>query len=279
MNDLKIIITAILASISCSLLGVFLVLRNLCMISDAITHAVLPGIVLMFLISSSKSTFLMIFGASIVGVLCNFLIEYLNDKVKVQSDASIGINFTFLFAIGIILISFFAKKVDLDPDCIIYGEIGYCPFDIITTKNGLNLGPKSFYVFGFLILLNFIFIKIFYRGLKISTFDKNFSKSIGINTAFYHYLLMILCSINSVATFEISGAILSVAFMILPAATSYLLSKNLKNMIYTTILISICIPPIGFFISMILNSSISATISTAYGILFFIVFFFKRRKS
>ncbi|MEL7065737.1 MAG: metal ABC transporter permease, partial [Bacteroidota bacterium] len=129
MEAVWIILVASLAAINCSLIGTYLVLRKMAMMGDAIAHAVLPGIVVAFLLVGSKTSFVILLGAGSVGVIATLLIEFLHRSVRLQSDASIGINFTWLFALGVILISFFSKKIDLDPDCILYGEIAYVPLD------------------------------------------------------------------------------------------------------------------------------------------------------
>lgn len=272
MHDIIIILVAILASLACGIIGVFLVLRKMSMMTDAISHAVLPGVAMMFFLTGSKSPTYMLLGASLMGILATLLIEYTTSKIRVQSDASIGLNFTFLFALGIILVTVFSKKVDLDPECVIYGEIGYAPFDLIITKSGLNLGPKAFYVLGAVLLINIFFVRNFFKGLKITTFDASFAKTLGINTSFYYYTLMALTSITSVATFDVAGAILSVSLMVVPAATAYLLSTNIKKIFILTIIISIVSPVLGYFLALSINSSVSASVAFMNGILFFLGF-------
>lgn len=272
MNDFIIISIAILASITCGLVGVFLVLRKMSMMSDAISHAVLPGVAIMFFLTGSKSPIYMLIGASLMGIIATFLIEYSTTKIRVQADASIGINFTLLFAIGIILVTIFSKKVDLDPECVIYGEIGYAPFDLIITKSGKNLGPKAFYVLGIVLLINITIIKLFFKQLKITTFDSEFAKSIGINTNLYYYLLMVLTSLTSVATFDVAGAILSVSLIVVPASTAYLLTKKLSQTLVLTIIIAIIAPIVGYFFALAINSSVSASIAFVNGVFFFLAF-------
>src|SRR3990170_8563959 len=146
MNDLYIILTAALVSTSCALLGCFLVLRKMAMVGDAISHAVLPGIVLAFLISGSRDSITMLVGAGLIGIVTTFLIEFLHKKAKLQTDASIGVTFTWLFAVGVVLISLFAGQVDLDQDCVLYGEIAYVPLDLWITGNGTIMGPRALYI-------------------------------------------------------------------------------------------------------------------------------------
>ncbi|NRA48492.1 MAG: metal ABC transporter permease, partial [Phaeodactylibacter sp.] len=133
MNAFWIILTGALVATSCGLLGAFLVLRKMAMLGDAISHAVLPGIVIAYLFSGSRETLPMLIGAAGIGVLTTFLVEFLHQKARLQIDASIGITFTWLFAIGIIMISMYVGQVDLDQDCVLYGEIAYVPLDLWIT--------------------------------------------------------------------------------------------------------------------------------------------------
>nr|WP_317170087.1 metal ABC transporter permease [Rhodocytophaga rosea] len=127
MNAFWIILAGSLVAVCCSLLGCYLILRKMAMVGDAISHAVLPGIVLAFLFTGSRDSVPMLLGAGILGVLCTFLIEFFHTKARLQTDASIGVTFTWLFALGVILITVFAGQVDLDQDCVLYGEIAYIP--------------------------------------------------------------------------------------------------------------------------------------------------------
>src|SRR4051812_23293078 len=129
MDTIFIILTGSLVAASCGLLGCYLVLRKMALIGDAISHAVLPGIVIAFLISGSRDSLVMIAGAGVIGLLTTFLIEFLHRKARLQEDASIGVIFTTLFALGVILISYYAENIDLDQDCVLYGEIAFVPLD------------------------------------------------------------------------------------------------------------------------------------------------------
>ena len=131
MNDFWIILTGVLVAINCSLIGTFLVLRKMAMVGDAISHAVLPGIVVAFLIANSRNSLILLIGAAAVGVLTTFLIELFYKKARLQADASIGITFTWLFAIGVILVAAYSGNVDIDQDCVLYGDIAYVPFDTL----------------------------------------------------------------------------------------------------------------------------------------------------
>jgi len=258
-----------LVATSCSLIGSFLVLRNTSMISDAISHAVLPGIVIGYLISGSLSSPLLLLGAGITGILATLLIQVLDKMIGLQNDAAIGVTLTFLFAVGVILISLFTADSDLDMDCVLYGEILNTPFDKPETNTFLDLAPTSFYQQIIILLIIISFIIIFYKELKITSFDPAYASSIGIKTKFIHYGLMSLVSFITVAAFEAVGAILVICFMITPAATAFLVSKRLIHMIGMSIFFGIASIIIGYYLSAaISDTSLSATMAVVSGLLF-----------
>jgi manganese/zinc/iron transport system permease protein len=276
-NDLYIIATAALVSVSCALLGCFLILRKMAMVGDAISHAVLPGIVIAFLISGSRDSETMLVGAGIIGILTTFMIEFLHSKAKLQTDASIGVTFTWLFAIGVVLISMFAGKVDLDQDCVLYGEIAYVPLDVIITDDGINLGPRALYIMGAILVAVVLFIVFGYKELFLTTFDPAYATAIGISTTLWHYLLMGAVSATTVASFESVGAILVVALMVAPAATAYLLTDDFRMMLILASITGILASIGGYYFAVWLDGSIAGAIAMACGILFLLSMIFSPR--
>lgn len=238
------------------------------MVGDAISHAVLPGIVLAFLISGSRDSATMLIGAGLIGILTTFLIEFLHKKARLQTDASIGVTFTWLFAVGVVLISLFAGKVDLDQDCVLYGEIAYVPLDVIITEDGDNLGPRAIYIMGTIFIVILVFIIAFYKELFLTTFDPAFASAIGISTSLWHYLLMSAVSATTVASFESVGAILVVALLIAPAATAYLITDNFKWMLMIASLAGILASVGGYYLAVSLDASIAGAIATIAGVIF-----------
>ena len=269
MNDLYIILTASLVSTSCALLGCYLVLRKMAMVGDAISHAVLPGIVIAFLLSGSRDSMTMLLGAGVIGIVTTFLIEFFHKKARLQTDASIGVTFTWLFAIGVVLISLYAGRVDLDQDCVLYGEIAYVPLDLIVTGGGTVLGPKAIYVMGSVLLVVVLFIMVGYKELFVTTFDPAYASAIGISTTLWHYLLMGAVSATTVASFESVGAILVVALLIAPAATAYLLTDNLKYMLVIACGVGILSSIAGYYLAVWLDGSIAGAIASITGVAFF----------
>ncbi|KAA6431969.1 metal ABC transporter permease [Rufibacter glacialis] len=274
MDAFWIILTGALVAICCSLLGCFLILRRMAMVGDAISHAVLPGIVLAFLFSGSREVWTMLIGAALLGVACTFLIEFFHKKANVSADASIGVTFTWLFALGIILISVFAGKVDLDQDCVLYGEIAYVPLDLWLTQSGLNLGPRTVWILGGVLVVLLLFISLFYKQLYLTSFDPAFAAAIGLSTTLWYYLLMGAVSLTTVAAFESVGAILVVALMVGPPATAYLLTDDLKKMLLLSAVAGIIASAAGYYLALWLNGSVAGAISAVIGIEFLLAFVF-----
>jgi len=274
MNAYYIILTGALVASSCGLLGCYLVLRKMAMMGDAISHAVLPGIVLAYLISGSRDSTVMVIGAAFIGLLTTFLIEFLHRKARLQEDASIGVIFTTLFAIGVILISYFAENIDLDQDCVLYGEIALIPLDTWTSSFGMDMGPIAMWIAGGVFLTVLCFIGIGYKELFLTTFDPAYAASIGISVTLWHYLLMGMVSFTTVASFEAVGAILVVAFLIAPPATAYLLTENFNKMLLISIVVGTLSSIGGYYLAVVLDASIAGGMSTVAGLIFLITLLF-----
>lgn len=272
MNDFWIILTGCLVAMSCSLVGCFLVLRKMAMIGDAISHAVLPGIVIAFLLSGTRDSIMMMLGASLIGLLTVFLIQMFQQS-GVTSDASIGVVFTALFSVGIVLVSLFARNVDLDLDCVLYGEIAYVPWNTVTI-GGMEVGPKAVWAVGLTLLLSTAVIGLFYKQFKVCCFDPAMAVAVGIPVAFFHYLLMGLVSVTTVASFESVGAILVVGMLIIPPATAYLLTEKLSVMIFLSMLIGVGSAIGGYWIAFMLDASIAGCMITVAGLFFILALLF-----
>lgn len=270
MTDFWIILTGTLVAATCGILGCFLVLRKMAMVGDAISHSVLPGIAIAFLISSSRDSMLMLFGAAVLGLITVFLIQLLQNS-GLQSDASIGIVFTALFAIGVIIISRNAAHIDLDLDCVLFGEIAYVQWDT-WVWNGYDMGPVAVWMLGGTLLIVLAAIGLFYKQFKLCAFDPALAAAVGIPVALFHYMLMGLVSLSTVASFESVGAILVVGMLIIPAATAYLLTDRLSMMIVYSVLIGAISATGGYYAAKWLDASIAGAMVTVAGILFVLVF-------
>lgn len=264
MDTFWILVIGSLVAASCSLVGCFLVLRRLSMLGDAISHAVLPGIVIAFMLTGSRNIVPMLVGAMAMGMLTAFLTDVLNRFGKLQSDAAMGVTFTWLFAIGVILVSKYTGTVDLDVDCVLYGEIVFAPLDTLTWGD-YNLGPRAIWLTGAVSVLNLLFVILGYKQLKICSFDPALAASIGINVAFWHYLLMGFVSLTTVASFESVGAILVVAMLIVPANTAYLLTDRLSHMLVISVIAGVLSALGGYALAAWVDGAIAGAMAVVSG--------------
>jgi len=246
------------------------------MVADAISHAVLPGIVIAYLVGQSLENWLILPAAAVFGMFTTVLIETLQQKTNLSFETAIGFVFTALFAIGVILLSLFAGQIHLDQDCILYGEIAYIPLHLFTLSNDVTLGPTGLWVAVFLFIIVFVFIKLFYRQLFISTFDPHYASVLGEKTSLWNHLLMALVSLTTVLAFESVGTIMVITLLVGTPATAYLISTRLFTMQLLAILLGITASAIGYYLAAYLDTSISAAISTVIGIQFAIAFIYKR---
>ncbi len=252
------------------MLGAFLVLRKMTMVGDAISHAVLPGIAIAYLLSQSRASLPMFLGAALVGVFATVVIEILSKKWRVRSDASIGMTFTTLFALGVVLITFWSDKVDLDQECVLYGEIAFVPFNT-WSFNGQSMGPIALWSSGILLFLVLIYILVGYKGLLMSSFNEDYASVLGVGVGAWNLSLMSMVSVATVISFESVGAILVVALLVAPAATAYLISQKLKPMILLAALFGLSGSLLGYLISARFDTSIAGGIATMLGVQFALI--------
>ena len=276
MDAFWIIITGFLVASSTGMLGNLLLLRKMSMMGDALSHAVLPGIVIAYLISGSRASLPLLLGAIIMGVLTTFLIQFFSSKGKMQGDAAMGTVFTFLFAVGVILVTKFAGEADIDADCVLHGELAFVPLQQ-STYLGLS-APNAVWTLAAL----FTFIQIVfwagYKGWVLTSFNPEYAKSVGIRTTLWHYALMAATSVATVVSFESVGAILVIAFLVVPAATAYLLTKDLRWMVALIILQGLMSSVGGYFLSDFLEASISGSMAVVSFILFASAFLLKKKE-
>ncbi|TCU77529.1 manganese/zinc/iron transport system permease protein [Tissierella praeacuta] len=275
--QLEIQIIAVIVAVACSLPGVFLVLRKMSMMSDAITHTILLGIVIGFFITNSLTSPILILGAALMGVFTVFLTEMLNSTKLVSEDSAIGIVFPLLFSIAIIIISRYAGSVHLDTDSVLLGELAFAPFDRLKVF-GIDIGAKSMYSMGIILIINLLFVIIFFKELKIVTFDSPLAAVLGFSPALIHYSLMTIVSITAIGAFESVGSILVIAFMIGAPVTAYLITDDLKNMLILSGLIGGLNGILGYQLASILDVSIAGSMALMTGIIFILVFVFSPKR-
>lgn len=273
MPQIEIQLIAVVVASSCALSGVFLVLRRMALMSDAISHSILLGIILAFFLTRNLTSPFLVIAAALTGVLTIFIVEMVNRTGLVREDTAIGIVFPALFSIGIILISRYARDIHLDTDSVLLGEIAFAPFNRLSIM-GYDIGPRAFYVMAFILIINILFINVFYKELKLSTFDSSLALSLGFSSAIIHYALMTVVSVTAVGAFDAVGSILVVAMMIAPPASAYLLSDRLARMIFLSVVYGIISSLSGYWLAHILDASIAGSMATMSGVLFILTLLF-----
>lgn len=268
---LAILLVGSTVAASCAVLGCFLVLRKMALLGDAISHAVLPGIVIAFLATGSRSPLPMLLGAGALGLFTVFAVEAFTRTRRLAEDASIGVVFPALFSLGVILISRYAGQVDLDLDCVLYGEIAYAPWDV-WTLGGRSLGPRALWINGGLLLADLAFVALFWKELKLSTFDSGLAAALGFSPVLLHYLLMGAVSVTVVGAFESVGAILVVALLVVPPATAYLITDRLAAMLAWAAGAGVASAIGGYALARLLDASIAGSMATVAGALFLLAF-------
>ncbi len=270
-----ILLTASLVGISCGIVGVFLILRRMAMMADAISHSVLLGIVVAYLLTQSLSGIHMLIGAAIAGIFTTFLVQLLHSR-NVQHEASVGVVFTILFALGVILIATKVGNAHLDVQHALMGEIAFIPWNVIRIPVVGDI-PVATLILLIVLVIVILIIGLFYKEWKITTFDSALAASIGIPVLAMHYLFMTLVSVTTVAAFDAVGAIMVVAMLIAPAASAYLWTDHLLKMIFISAIFGMLSAITGYYFAVWIDTSISGSMALATGIFFFISFIFSPR--
>ena len=277
-----IVVVGMLCAMACALPGCFLVLRRMSMMGDAISHSVLPGLAVAFIISGELTSVPMFIGAIIAGVLTALITEWVHGRGRVDEGASMGVVFTSLFALGLVLIARAADSVHLDADCVLYGAIEFTPLDLVYL-GGITV-PRVGLTLSVVLLVNLFVIVLLFKEFKISAFDSALATTLGINARFMHYLLMTLTAITAVAAFEAVGSILVVALLIAPPATAFLMTDRLKIMIGLSLIIGAVAALLGHIAALAVpaafgygSTSTASMIAVAAGLLLALAALFSPR--
>ncbi len=265
--DLEILAIAVVTAVACAIPGCFLVLRRMAMTADAISHAILPGIVIAFLLTGDLSSPLLVVAAALTGVLTVALIEALNRTRLVAEDAAIGIVFPGLFSIGVILVSRLAGRVHLDTDVVLLGELAFAPFDRLVVA-GVDLGPRALVTMSSVLALNLVLLVLAAKELKLATVDEGLAVLLGFSPAVIHYGLMASVSVTAVGAFNSVGSILVVALMVAPPATAWLLTDRLGRMLWVAAGSAAVSAVLGYGAARLGDLSIAGSMATASGTVF-----------
>lgn len=262
--------TALLAAVTavaCALPGVFVVLRKGSMLVDAIAHSVLPGIVVGYYFTQNFDSPVLIIGSALAGLLVVLGAEALARTGLLSGDSPQGLIFPALFSIGVILVSTNFANIHLDTHMVLAGDLNLAAYGQLEV-GGVAIGPQYLYVMLAMLVINVVFLTMFYQKLKVTTFDPKFASSLGLRTTMLNTAFMFLVSVTVTAAFNAAGAILVIALMITPPATAYLLSNNLPTMIALTVVVAIVGAFAGFGVAYILNAATSAAMAVFYGVVF-----------
>lgn len=260
------VLAGILSSLPCAWLGCFLMLRRLSLMGDAISHAVLPGVVVAALLTGELTGWPIFLGAVVVGLFTAFLTRGLSQLGHVPDDAGMGVVFTSLFAVGVLLISQFASQVDLDPGCVLYGLIDFIPLDTVN-RFGWEI-PKAYFSLVPCLILTGSFVLLFWKELQLSSFDPNLASAVGFSADLIHYLLMALVAVVSVSAFEAVGSVLVVAMMIVPPATAHLLTDRLGRLVVIASLCCVTSSLFGYWGAIYWNTSTPGMMAVVAGVQF-----------
>ncbi|GEN25604.1 zinc ABC transporter permease [Halomonas cupida] len=273
--DLMIMLVGALVGIASSLVGTFLVLRGSSMLSDAIGHSIVFGIVVVWLLTHQSSGPWQILGAALTGLLTVFLTELLVNTQRVKKDAAIGLVFPVLFSLGILLINLYANDVHVDAHTVLLGEIGFIWLDTLNIS-GVEV-PRALLTMSGMTLVNAIFILVFYKELKLATFDAALARALGFAPGVLFYALLLLTSGTAVAAFDAVGAVLFVAFVIVPPSAAWLLTDRLERMFLYGILISIASSILGYQLAVLWDVSIGGMMAVMTGGFLALAFLFGPR--
>ncbi|WP_249977013.1 metal ABC transporter permease [Vreelandella olivaria] len=268
--ELQIILVGALVGIASSAVGTFLILRGNSMLSDAISHSIVFGIVVVWLLTHQQSGPVQLIGAALTGLLTVFLTEALASTKRIKQDAAIGLVFPALFSIGVLLLNLYASDVHIDTHTVLLGEIGFVWLDT-TELFGYHL-PQALVSMGIMTLINYGFIALFYKELKLATFDPALAKTLGFTPTLLFYILLMLTSSTAVAAFDAVGAVLFIAFAIVPPAAAYLLTDRLWMMFVIGSCISVISSVSGYYLAAYWNVSIGGMMAIMTGVCLMLAF-------
>jgi manganese/zinc/iron transport system permease protein len=236
--DTWIVLTGALTAMACAVPGVFLLLNKQSMLGDAISHAVLPGLAIGFLVSGSRDPLPMFVGAVLAGLFTGVVSGVIERRGRVEAGASLGVVFCSLFALGLILIRLAADHVDLDPGCVLYGALELAVIDSATV-------PRIVWQSGAILILNLFLAGVFFKELQVVAFDPRFAKASGIPSGLIQQGLTVVTALTTVVAFESVGSILVIAMLIVPGASAMLLSRSVSGVLLWSLVVAISSAVLG----------------------------------
>jgi len=272
---LELLIGIVLISVTLSIPGNYLVLRGNTLTSYALSHSILFGIMVAYLIVGDLDSPLLLIGAALTGLFIVWVVENLSKLKYVNIDAALGLIYLFIFALGIILVSLYASGTTISVTSVVTGNIALIPFDRWSIY-GIDMGPTLLWQTAIVFIASTGFLVIFRKEMKLVTFDPEFSILMGYNPSLFLLIFMSIVSIAIVTVFRAAGVILVVGLMIIPPASARLLSSSLTMMIVLSTVISVLSGVLGFIIAWRLqNVEIASMVIIVNAVLFIIAFFFQ----
>ena len=259
-------------AVACAIPGVFLVLRRLVMVSDAISHVLLFGIVVAYLWTRNLASSWLLLGAAASGVLTVALVELLQREKQIHADAAVGLTFPALFSIGVILASMFTRNTHLDVDQVLLGFAEYAPLDRLAI-GGISV-PRGLALGGGFVLVNALLVVLFFKELQLASFDPGLAATLGFLPGVLHYGLMTIVSLTAVTAFDAVGPVLVVAFFAVPPATAYLLTDRLGRMLVLSAILAAFAAWAGVAVAFAWDTTIAGTTTSVLGVMFALVFLF-----
>ncbi|MEM7477143.1 MAG: metal ABC transporter permease [Planctomycetota bacterium] len=271
--DIWTLAIALVTAISCSLCGGLLIVNRNAMVSEGLSHAVLPGLAIAFWFLRDYSSPWLLISAAACGLLMVWLTEAFVRSGVVESDASLGIVFAGMFSLGVLFASNYLKNTHFHSDCIIEGNLSLAVFDRFELGT-LYLGPKPFYVMLGILLLQLAFITICYKELKAMLFDSELASRFGLRPKLFQLLWLSIVSVTTVAAFNVAGSILIVALMIAPPTAAYLITVRLSSLLVLSVVLGCISAVAGFYSALAMDVSTTGPIASAAGLVFLAVLFF-----
>lgn len=251
-----------LCAICCALAGCFLVLRRMSLLGDALSHSVLAGIAGTYLVTGSVEPIPMLIGALLAGIATAVMTQFVHKHASVPEDSSIGIVFTSLFAFGVVVVSQ-AEHVHLDLDCVLFGDLAFAGVNLRPLFG--YLWPDSFRTLVPALIITILMLVVFWKELRLTSFDPTLALTLGFSATFMHYLLTTVVAVVTVSAMEVVG-LLVVALLIVPAATARLLTDKLSTMLWLSCLIGITSTTLGYLLALRWNSSAAGLTAVVAGV-------------
>ncbi|MEI8294116.1 MAG: metal ABC transporter permease [bacterium] len=243
--DTWIVLAGALTAMACAVPGVFLLLNKQSMLGDAISHAVLPGLAMGFIVSGTRNPLPMLAGAVLAGLFTGVVSSVIERRGRVETGASLGVVFCSLFALGLILIRVAADHVDLDPGCVLYGALELAVVDSSPV-------PRIVWQSGAVLVLNLALATLFFKELQLAAFDPRFAKASGIASGWIQQGLTIVTALTTVVAFESVGSILVIAMLIVPGASAMLLSRSVPGVLLWSLVVALCSAVMGHLLAITL---------------------------